>query len=150
MSRYFEIFERHDTGGGIAYELLTHNPKLRNVPADELDFYIGRILTLDKECTKLKQVPPLFSYFLAKPKKSVLLGRPMLEYYQEMEDLREEKARRRRGVHSNSQYLTMMAHYLWGRLVKGGKNLTAFGARLKNLFMRHQFNLVYQSLYVRT
>ena len=28
VARYFDIFERHDTGGGIAYELLTHNPPL--------------------------------------------------------------------------------------------------------------------------
>jgi ubiquinone/menaquinone biosynthesis C-methylase UbiE len=136
VARYFEIFERHDTGGGIAYELLTHNPKLQNVPADELDFHIDRILTQDKEYTNLKQVPPLFSYFLARPKKSVLPDKPMLEYYQEMEDLREEKARRRHGVYSNSQYLMMIAHYLWGRLVKGGKNLIDFGMRLKNHLSR--------------
>ena len=136
VARYFEIFERHDTGGGIAYELLTHNSKLQNVPADELDFHIGRILTLDKEYTDLKQVPPLFSYFLARPKKSVLPNKPMLERYQKMEDLREEKARRRHGVYSNGQYLTMIAHYLGGRMVKGGKKLIEFSVRLKNLFKR--------------
>lgn len=123
VSRYFEIFERHDTGGGIAYELLTHNSKLKNVPADELDFHIGKILTLDKEYTHLKQVPPLFSYFIAKPQKSALSDGPKLEYYQKAEDFREEKARKRHGVYSDGQYFILMMHYLWGRLVKIGKNL---------------------------
>ena len=130
LSRYFEIFERHDTGGGIAYELLTHNPKLENVPADELDFHINRILMLDNEYTNLKRVPPLFSYFLAKPRKSVLLDERKLEQYQKEENLREEKARKRHGVYSISQYFFMIAHYLWGRLVRSGKN---FWSALKNL-----------------
>jgi ubiquinone/menaquinone biosynthesis C-methylase UbiE len=123
VSRYFEIFERHDTGGGIAYELLTHNPKLKDVPADELDFYLDKILTLDKEYTDLKRVPPLFSYFLAKPKKNILSDAINLGNYQKIEDLREEKASRRHGVYSKGQYFILMAHHLWGRLVKGGKKL---------------------------
>jgi SAM-dependent methyltransferase len=136
MSRYFDIFERHDTGGGIAYELLTHNPKLENVPVDKLDFYIGRILALDKEYTKLKQVPPLFSYFLARPKKRVIQDKPMMDYYQEMEDRREETAYRHLGVYSNSQYLSLKVHSFWKRLVKFGKNIISLGVRLKNR-LRH-------------
>jgi len=131
VSRYFEIFERHDTGGGIAYELLTHNPKLKNVSADELDTYIGKILALDKEYTKQNRVPPLFSYFLAKPKKTVLSDKTKLEYYQKVENFREEKARKRYGVYSNGQYLLMIVHSLWRRLIKGGKNLVK--VRLKKL-----------------
>ena len=117
VSRYFEILERHDTGGGIAYELLTHNPKLKNVPAEELDFYIDEILKYDKEYSSSKQVPPLFSYFIAKPNKSVLSDAARLAYYQKIEDLREEKARKRRGVYSNSQYFVLMANYLWKTIV---------------------------------
>lgn len=117
VSRYFEILERHDTGGGIAYELLTHNPKLKNVPAEELDFYIDEILKYDREYSNSKQVPPLFSYFIAKPNKSVLSDAARLTYYQKIEDLREEKARKRRGVYSNRQYLALMANYLWKTIV---------------------------------
>jgi ubiquinone/menaquinone biosynthesis C-methylase UbiE len=134
VSRYFEIFERHDTGGGIAYELLTHNSKLKNVPADELDIHIGRILALDKEYTKLNRVPPLFSYFLARPKKTVLSDETNLEYYQKAEDLREEKARQRHGVYSSGQYFVMIIHSLWRKLIKGGKELVK--VRLKKLFTR--------------
>ncbi len=123
VSRYFDIVERHDTGGGIAYELLTHNPKLKDVPADELDVHIEKILALDKEYTGLKRVPPLFSYFIAKPRKSVLSGKTKLEYYQKEEDLREEKARKRHGVYSNSQYFVLIVYYLWGKFVQGVKKL---------------------------
>lgn len=116
VARYFEIVERHDTGGGIAYELLTNNPKLKHVPVDELDVHIRRILKLDKEYTKLKRVPPLFSYFLAKPRKSILSEKTKLAYYQTVEDLREEKARKRYGVYSTSQYLMLIVHSLWSTL----------------------------------
>jgi SAM-dependent methyltransferase len=116
VARYFEIFERHDTGGGIAYELLTNNPKLKNVPAEELDTHIRKILELDKEYTNLKRVPPLFSYFLAKPRKSVLSNKTNLNDYQTVEDLREEKARKRHGVYSNRQYLMLVAHFIWSKL----------------------------------
>jgi SAM-dependent methyltransferase len=133
ISRYFEIVERHDTGGGIAYELLSQNPKLKNVPADELDIHIGRILALDKEYTNLNRVPPLFSYFLAKPKKSVLSEKTKLGYYQKVEDLREEKARKRHGTYSNGQYFIMMMYFLWMRFIKAGLNLLKVLLFLKKL-----------------
>jgi ubiquinone/menaquinone biosynthesis C-methylase UbiE len=123
VSRYFEIFERHDTGGGVAYQLLTHNPKLTSVPAEELDIYIGKILALDKEYTNLNRVPPLFSYFLAKPKKFVLSDEKKLAACQKTEDLREEKARRRYGAYSTSQYFGIIVYSLWRKLISGGKKL---------------------------
>jgi len=129
VSRYFEIFERHDTGGGVAYQLLTHNPKLKNVPTEELDIHIGKILALDKEYTNLNRVPPLFSYFLAKPKKSVLSDEKKLASYQKTEDLREEKARKRQGVYSNGQYFGMIVYSLWRRLIAGGKRLVKVGLK---------------------
>jgi SAM-dependent methyltransferase len=132
VSRYFEIFERHDTGGGIAYELLTHNSKLKNVPVETLNLYISKILAIDKEYTRRKQVPPLFSYFIARPKKRVILDQRMVEYNQEREDLREEKARKHHGVYSTNQYFMLMAHSLWKRLVKEGRTIISLGTRLKN------------------
>jgi hypothetical protein len=134
VSRYFEIFERHDTGGGIAYEILTHNPKLKNVPADELDTHIGRILALDKQYTHLNRVPALFSYFIARPKKRVLSDKTKLDDYQNVENLREEKARKRHGVYSNGQYFIMMVHFIWRMLILGGKNRVK--VHLKKLLAR--------------
>jgi ubiquinone/menaquinone biosynthesis C-methylase UbiE len=122
VSRYFEIFERHDTGGGIAYDLLTNNPKLNNISTNELDIHITRILALDKEYTQQTRVPPLFSYFLAKPKKSVLLDDKKLNEYQNIENLREDKARKRHGVYSDGQYVVMMLHHLWYERLKGAKH----------------------------
>ena len=129
VSRYFEIFERHDTGGGVAYQLLTHNPKLKNVPTEELDIHIGKILALDKEYTNLNRVPPLFSYFLAKPRKSVLSDEKKLASYQKTEDLREEKAHKRHGAYSYDQYFGMIVYSLWRRLIAGGKRLVKVGLK---------------------
>ena len=129
VARYFEIFERHDTGGGIAYELLTNNPKLKSVPAEELDLHIERILKLDKEHTRLRHVPPLFSYFLATPRKSLLSNKTKIESYQKEEDRREEKAQKRHGVYSNRQYLMLIAHSLWSRFLRLRRKLLSL---LKN------------------
>jgi hypothetical protein len=99
-----------------------------------LDAHIGKILALDKEYTQRSKVPPLFSYFLARPKKSVLSDQTKLDYCQKIEDLREEKARKRYGVYSNDQYLLMILHSFWRRLVRGGKDLVK--VPLKKLLMR--------------
>lgn len=136
VSRYFEIFERHDTGGGIAYELLTKNPKLKTIPTDELNIHIGRLLELDKEYTHRNQVPPLFSYFLAGPKKGILSEKTTLEFHQKVEDLREEKARKRSGTYSNGQYFIMMKYFLWMRFIKAGISLLRVLVHLKKLLTR--------------
>jgi len=81
-------------------------------------------------------VPPLFSYFLAKPKKSVLSDKTKLEYYQKVEDLREEKASKRHGAYSNGQYFMMIVHFLWMRFIKGGMNLIKVLLLLKKLLTR--------------
>ncbi len=134
ISRYFEIVERHDTGGGIAYEILTHNPKLKNIPPEKLDIHIARILAQDKEYTNLNRVPPLFSYFLARPKKTVLSDKTKLAYYQKAEDLREQKASKLYGAYSTGQYFVMIVYSLWSRLIHGGKKLVK--ASLKKLLTR--------------
>jgi hypothetical protein len=79
-------------------------------------------LALDKEYTQQTRVPPLFSYFLAKPKKSVLLDDKKLNEYQNIENLREDKARKRHGVYSDGQYVVMMLHHLWYERLKGAKH----------------------------
>jgi ubiquinone/menaquinone biosynthesis C-methylase UbiE len=110
LSRYFEIIERHDTGGGIAYEILTHNAKLTSIPPEQLNPYIDQILAFDKKYTEEKKVPPLFSYFIAKPRKKKLVDWKKIRYYQELEDRREESARRMRWVYSNGDYLVLILH----------------------------------------
>jgi SAM-dependent methyltransferase len=51
VARHFDIFERHDTGGGIAYELLTHNPSLHALGPEAADPYVREVLTSDRHYT---------------------------------------------------------------------------------------------------
>jgi SAM-dependent methyltransferase len=107
ISRYFDIIERHDTGGGIAYEILTNNPNLRQIQEKILNFYIKRILKYDKLMTSIKIVPPFFSYFLAKPNKDFLTNTKIIRYYQQRENKREKKAMTRGNIYSLRDFLLM-------------------------------------------
>jgi SAM-dependent methyltransferase len=113
IQRYFDIFERHDTAGGIAYEILTHNKKLNKISDIELDMYIENILLLDKTYTESKKVPPLFSYFLAKPQKGLLEAKSKISMFQIEEDQRERKAKSRKWVYSNWDYAKMVFHSIY-------------------------------------
>lgn len=105
VARYFDVIERHDTGGGIAYEILTHNPKLKTISAHELNPLIDRVLAFDKQYTHSKRVPPLFSYFLARPNKNALRDTAVLRRAAEREHRREAWARAHLGTYSTTEYL---------------------------------------------
>lgn len=112
VQRYFDIFERHDTGGGLAYEVLTHNPNLQGIPSEALDPHIEWLLDMDRKYTEEKRVPPLFSFFIAKPKKIVLENEELLETYQVDENVRERRAHTQRGTYSKSDYLILLNNSL--------------------------------------
>jgi SAM-dependent methyltransferase len=122
VARYFDIVERHDAGGGIAYELLSRNPPLARASPQHRDPHIERVLALDLEATRAGKVPPLFSYFIARPRKRVLKDEARLAYWQRAEAESERVAERRRGVYSRPQYLRLLfqlglgrIQYLWHR-----------------------------------
>ncbi|HXA43606.1 MAG TPA: class I SAM-dependent methyltransferase [Candidatus Solibacter sp.] len=110
QARYFDIFERHDTGGGVAYQLLTHNPKLQGIPEAELRELVGPLLDTDWKLTQEGRVPPLFSYFLSRPRKPALRNPALGLLYSLQENGREALARRRRGVYSWGQFRELKAH----------------------------------------
>ncbi len=108
MERYFNMLERHDTGGGIAYLLLTHNLKVKKLPPQKANKYVEKVLKYDQKHTKLKLVPPLFSYFIAQPNKEVLKDTKRIKKFQKTEDEREKLASKRRGVYSFIDYLKFL------------------------------------------
>jgi len=116
VARYFDVLERHDAGGGIAYELLSHNPPLVRASAQQRDPYIERVLALDREATRACKVPPLFSYFIARPRKHVLKDEARLAYWQQAEAESERLAARRGGVYSRHQYLRLQLQLRLGRV----------------------------------
>ncbi len=107
VERYFEIMERHDTGGGIAYEIMTHNQNMQSCATQELEPAIAYLLELDRKFSRDKFVPPLFSYFIAKPRKTVLRDGAALRHFQERENQRERIAARRGGVYSWREFLAL-------------------------------------------
>jgi len=125
VARYFDIFERHDTGGGIAYELLTHNPSLHTLGPEAADPYVREVLIWGRHYTAHGQVQPLFSYFLAHPRKDVPRDTARLRFFQDEEDRREARALSRGGVYSFAGVLTMLRHRLLLRLRR-----TRLGQRL--------------------
>jgi SAM-dependent methyltransferase len=108
MGRYFDILERHDVGGGIAYDILTHNEKARRLPDDKIAPFLDRLLALDDEHTASGRVPTLFSYFVARPRKAAL-DDPRVPEYQAAEDRRERRAARRRGTYRVRDHLRVLS-----------------------------------------
>jgi SAM-dependent methyltransferase len=139
LERHFELVERRDVGGGIAYEILTHNGKAHALPAEELDPHLDRLLAMDREQTRSGRVPTLFSYFVARPKKSSLTD-SRLVVHQEVEDRRESLAARRRGAYNLRDYVSMVVHEQGVRLSlrrrRLGRHARAIRARLGRLGAR--------------
>jgi hypothetical protein len=92
INRYFKILEKHDYGGGIAYELLTHNDKLFQKISSkrDIDKHIKNILGYDVIFTKLKIIPVFFSLITAKPKSC--LNKVEIIKQQRVENLREKNS----------------------------------------------------------
>jgi len=135
VSRYFDILERHDTGGGIAYELLTHNVALKDKDPYELDKQIEFILIKDRIYTELIRVPVLFSYFITTPKKDILYDREKLESFQLLEEKREKDASNRWGVYSTRDYIVIWLHKFKQRRIQN--IVRAFMMNIGRVFVNH-------------
>jgi ubiquinone/menaquinone biosynthesis C-methylase UbiE len=113
VARYFNVIEKHDTGGGIAYLLLTHNRNTAKMQPKKLDPIIRKILYWDRLLTKLHLVPQLFTYFVATARKENLSKGKVNTRFQKEENQREDLAGKRRGAYSFVDYL---------KLVKNGRS----------------------------
>ena len=87
------------------------------------DRWIREVPYWDRHCTARGEVPPLFSYLLARQRKDGLRDTARLRSVRDEEERRE--ARARAGVNSFADDLTMLHHRLKLRL-----RLTALGRRL--------------------
>jgi len=110
IARYFRITERHDTNGGIAYELLTHNENIFKLSKKGQKETVERILYLDRLLTRLRLVPPLFTYFIAKSEKEVLKNDYLVKEYQKSEDEREFEASRLDGTYRLIDYVRLIVN----------------------------------------
>jgi len=111
VGQYFNILERRDTAGGIAYEILSHNENLAKMEKKSQDEVVDYVLNLDRKYTLEKKVPPMFSYFVASPNKSVLSDVQTLNILEERENHRERRAIKRFGSYYFMDDLKMFFHY---------------------------------------
>lgn len=109
LGRRFDVFERHDVGGGIAYEVVTHNPRIfAPAPDPGTQDALAGLLSEDQRLTATGELPPMFSYYLARPRKESLED-PALAAYRDAEDAREAWAARHLGTYSFADWLLSMA-----------------------------------------
>jgi ubiquinone/menaquinone biosynthesis C-methylase UbiE len=108
IKRYFDIREKHDTGGGIAYHLLTHNENIMKVNKRVQKKTVKQILKLDSLFTRLRLVPALFTYFVAVPDKDLLLDKLRLTKFQKDEDDRELRAAKVDGTYRFKDYYKLI------------------------------------------
>lgn len=104
LKRYFVFKERHDINGGLAYLLLTHNPKIKFLKPSIRKKVISKILLLDELLSKQKKVPVMFGYMIVKANKAILKDKKLLRKYQNEENIREYIAEKRRGCYSWYEY----------------------------------------------
>lgn len=110
MARYFEIIENHETGGGLAYEILNQNLALLNAPAEVSKPILDRLLQYDKKLTQSRIIPSLFAYVIARPNKNALTNQEKLLHFTREEEDREAFARTHQGTYHLPEYISMRLH----------------------------------------
>lgn len=105
LNRYLTLWEQHNTGGGIAYLLLTHNPNLHKKNAVS---HVKKILELDELYTRRGVVPQLFSYFIFRHNKQKIADKKIFERFQNIENRREYIARVWGGVYRYNDYISLI------------------------------------------
>jgi len=115
LGRYFSTVEHHDLGGGLAYEVLSHNGKLASVPAPELTPTLEKLLELDRAVTASGTIPTLFSYYVLRAEKQAL-GAAELDRFRRQENRREAMSSRFLGAYSVGDFLQLFLNHQYHRL----------------------------------
>jgi hypothetical protein len=94
----FDFLERHDLGGGVAYQLLWNNVDEFERGDPEAADTLARLLRLDEEATDNGAVPNLFSFFICTPRRAQFS--PRAWYHEQIrEPIREAFAQRARNYY---------------------------------------------------
>lgn len=90
VQRYFRLAELNPIGGGLAYLLLSFNPRLHAAQGPERDEVIRRVLAADEAWTA--EHGPLFAFFWGRPDKAALQDAAQLARWTAEEEERERRA----------------------------------------------------------
>jgi SAM-dependent methyltransferase len=97
FERYFIPIERKDLGGPIAYQIMHDNPGLLEIGNRVAESYVEGILGVDELCTYVGHIPTFFSFFVGRPRKSILNDQARLSAWTAEELRREEESARHGG-----------------------------------------------------
>lgn len=100
---YFEMIERRDLGGGIAYQLLWNNLTAFEQRDPEARAALAMLLREDDERTARGDVPTLFSFFVCKPRQ--VPRRAAVLHTAMREPLREKFASRFHGLYPREVWM---------------------------------------------
>ena len=89
LNRYFNVSERLDLNGAIAYQIMHNNHALYDDSNPSAKKAVEFLLEMDELYTHIYKLPALFSYFVAKPNKKILQDMGAMEKYTEEEQQRE-------------------------------------------------------------
>ena len=104
---HFEMIERHNLGGGVAYQLLWNNIEEFTGDDPEAKAILQKIIDLDERYTQHKVVPNLFAFFIGSPRQASREEQARIAafYHQrlgELQDMQKEENNVLRGQMKNS------------------------------------------------
>ncbi len=102
FERFFYPVERKDLNGGIAYQIMHNNHELFVEGMRIADESVQFLLELDELSGVCQQFPPLFSFFVGRPRKVLFDDIELLSRYAAEEVEREQRAAARGGIYEHS------------------------------------------------
>jgi SAM-dependent methyltransferase len=112
LENEFEIIERHDLGGGLAYPLLWNNIAEFEREDDEARGILASLLAEDDEATQSGRVPNLFTFIIARPRTHRRSVRAAADIYIR-EPIRETIAERAGNIYAYEVTRTFRRYQLW-------------------------------------
>jgi SAM-dependent methyltransferase len=92
FDRYFDSVHSAALGGGLAYPLLTHNPKFHAASDEERLQWLNLILERDIEYTQNQISRSLFAFVIGRPKILRAIDSELLELWTRDEEIRESNS----------------------------------------------------------
>jgi SAM-dependent methyltransferase len=121
FEQYFEMVERHDLGGGVAYQILWNNTEEFHKDDPEAHDTLDWLLRLDERLTQSGAVPVLFSFFIGRPRSRHVGWRARFDRWVQ-EPAREAIADATGGLYPQ-EHLPAILRRVWGRARRDASRL---------------------------
>jgi SAM-dependent methyltransferase len=112
LENEFEIVERRDLGGRLAYPLLWNNIAEYERDDDEARRVLGNLLADDEEATRCGKIPNLFAFIIARPRTGRRRMRSAIDLHVR-EPVRERLAEHTGDIYPYEVITTLRRYRLW-------------------------------------